>query len=57
MRAGLGRPGARPGMNTTLLIRRATAKDALRDGVYVDALSMARLHSNPPLMPRQVSHG
>jgi L-phenylalanine/L-methionine N-acetyltransferase len=28
---------------------------ALRDGVYVDALSMARLHPNPPLMPRPVS--
>ena len=25
---------------------------ALRDGAYVDALSMARLHPNPPTMPR-----
>jgi len=26
---------------------------ALRDGVYVDALAMARLHPNPPQVQRQ----
>jgi putative acetyltransferase len=25
---------------------------ALRDGVYVDTLAMARLHPNPPVLPR-----
>ena len=30
---------------------------SLRDGVYVDAHSMARLHPNPPALPRASSNG